>query len=92
MTVSTTIQIRGKGTFTLPVEFRKKYGFNEGDVFTIIDLGEGALLLTPMITRLDRLGDRIAQILKEENTTVDDLLVALEEERERYYKEQYAQN
>jgi len=26
MTISTTIQIRGKGTVTLPIELRRKYG------------------------------------------------------------------
>lgn len=92
MTVSTIIQIRSKGTLTLPVELRRKYGLNEGDVLTLIDLGEGALLLSPKITQLDRLGDRVAQIMEEEGVTIDDLLGALEEERERYYQERYAQN
>ena len=30
MTVSTTIQIRNKGSLTLPVELRRKYGLSEG--------------------------------------------------------------
>jgi AbrB family looped-hinge helix DNA binding protein len=92
MTISTIIQIRSKGTVTLPVELRRKYGLNEGDVLTLIDLGEGALLLSPKIIQLDRLGDRVDRIMEEEGVTVDDLLAALEEERERYYQERYAKN
>jgi hypothetical protein len=30
--------------------------------------------------------------MEEEGVTVDDLLAALEEERERYYQERYAKN
>jgi len=92
MTISTIVQIRSKGTVTLPVELRRKYGLNEGDVLTLIDLGEGALLLSPKIIQLDRLGDRVDRIMEEEGVTVDDLLAALEEERERYYQERYAKN
>lgn len=90
MTVSTTIQIRGKGTVTLPVELRRKYGLNDGDVITLIDLGDGSFLLTPTVTRMDRLGDRVAQAIAEEGITLDEILAALDEERERYYRERYA--
>ena len=33
MPVSTTLQIRSKGTLTLPIELRREYGLREGDVF-----------------------------------------------------------
>ena len=89
MAVSTILQIRGKGTLTLPVDLRRKYGLNEGDIITLIDLGEGSFLLTPVVTQLDRLGDRIARAIQTEGVSVDDILAALDEERERYYQEQY---
>jgi bifunctional DNA-binding transcriptional regulator/antitoxin component of YhaV-PrlF toxin-antitoxin module len=89
MTVSTILQIRGKGTLTLPVDLRRKYGLDEGAIITLIDLGEGSFLLTPVVTQLDRLGDRVAQALEAEGVSIDDLLAALDEERERYYQEQY---
>jgi len=92
MTNSTTIQIRGKGALTLPVELRRKYHLEEGDIITLIDLGEGALLLTSGVTQVDRLGDRIAQILAEEDVAVDNLLRTLEEEREQYYTDHYAED
>lgn len=90
MTVSTTLQIRSKGSVTLPIELRRKYGLGEGDIITLIDLGDGSFLLTPIVTQVDRLGDRVAQAIAEERMSVDEILTTLDEERERYYQERYA--
>lgn len=89
MSISTTIQIRSKGAVTLPIELRRKYGLGEGDIITLIDLGDGSFLLTPILPQVDRLGDRIAQTMAEEGVSVDEILTALDEERKRYYQERY---
>jgi len=91
MTVN-TIQIRKKGSLTLPAELREKYGLNEGDIFTLIDLGEGSFLITPRLSQVNRLGDRVAEVLNEEGVSLDDLLSTLDEERQRYYQEHYAKD
>jgi len=85
------IQIRSKGVITVPVELRRKYGLSEGDIFTLVDLGEGAFMLTPGSSEVARMGDQVAEILREAGVSTDDLLRALEEEREEYYKEKYVQ-
>jgi bifunctional DNA-binding transcriptional regulator/antitoxin component of YhaV-PrlF toxin-antitoxin module len=85
----TTAQMRGKGTITFPAKLRSKYKLQEGEVFTIIDLGGGSFLLKPKVLEVDKLANRIAKRLKEENVTLDDLLQALDEERKIYYKENY---
>ena len=90
MTNSISIQIRGKGTVTLPIELRRKYGLDEGDVITLIDLGDGSFLLTPNVTQVDRLGDRVATIMAEAGITEEEVMTALDEEREHYYQERYA--
>ncbi len=90
MANSTTIQIRGKGTLTLPIEMRRKYGLDEGDIITLIELGDGSFLLTPLITKVDRLGDRVARVLAEEEISLKEIMETLDEERERYYQERYA--
>jgi bifunctional DNA-binding transcriptional regulator/antitoxin component of YhaV-PrlF toxin-antitoxin module len=92
MTTTTTLQIRSKGTVTLPIELRRKYGIDEGDVITLIDLGDGSFLLTPIVTQVDRLGDRVARAMAEASVSEDELLAALDEERERYYQERYVQS
>lgn len=89
--MSITIQIRNKGALTLPAELRRKYGLAEGDAFTLIDLGEGAFLLTPRLTQVDRLGGRVAALMSEEGVSLDEMLQVLDEERERYYQERYVQ-
>jgi bifunctional DNA-binding transcriptional regulator/antitoxin component of YhaV-PrlF toxin-antitoxin module len=85
-----TIQVRKKGSITLPMELRVKYGLGEGDVFTLIDMGDGSFLLTPRISQVNKLGDRVAQILDDEGVSLDDLLNTLDDERQQYYREHYA--
>lgn len=90
MSITTTIQMRGKGAVTIPIELRRKYGLGEGDIITLIDLGDGSFLLTPKVINVDRLGDRVAQAMAKEGISLDEILTALDEERERYYQERYA--
>ena len=85
------IQIRQKGVITVPVELRRKYGLSEGDIFTLVDLGEGSFMLTRGSSEVAIMGDHVAEILREEGISTEDLLQALEEEREKYYKEKYVQ-
>jgi bifunctional DNA-binding transcriptional regulator/antitoxin component of YhaV-PrlF toxin-antitoxin module len=85
------IQIRQKGVITVPVELRRKYGLSEGDVLTIVDLGEGAFLVTSGSSEVARFGDQVSKAIAEEGVTTEDLLRVLEEEREEYYKEKYVQ-
>ena len=85
------IQIRQKGVITVPVELRRKYGLSEGDIFTLVDLGEGSFMLTRGNSEVAIMGDHVAEILREEGISTEDLLQALEEEREKYYKEKYIQ-
>ena len=92
MTSTTKIQIRSKGIVTLPIELRRKYSIDEGDVITLIDLGDGSFLLTPILTQVDRLGDRVAKAMAEAGVSEDELLAALDEERDRYYQERYVQS
>ena len=85
----TALQIRSKGTITLPASLRKKYKWEEGEVLTIIDLGEGTILLKPKVLQVDKLSRRAARILKEDNVTLDEILERLDEERKIYYNEKY---
>ena len=86
-----TLQIRSKGTITLPASLRKKYKLDEGKVLTMIDLGEGTILLKPGVSPVDKLSRRIAKRLKEENVSLEDLLVVLGQEHQKYYQEKYGQ-
>jgi bifunctional DNA-binding transcriptional regulator/antitoxin component of YhaV-PrlF toxin-antitoxin module len=85
------IQLRRKGILTLPVSLRRKYNLDENAVFTLEDLGNGSFLLIPKISEVARLGDRVAEVMAEEDVTLEDMLEALDEERKNYYRDQYAE-
>ena len=90
MANSTIVQIRSKGTVTLPIKLRRKYGLDEGNILNMIDLGDGSFLFTSIVTQVDRLGDRVAKAMADESVSMDEVLTALDEERERFYQERYA--
>ena len=85
----TTVQMRGKGTITFPAKLRSKYKLEEGEVFTIIDLGGGSFLLKPRVLEVDVLSRRIAKRLQEENIDIDNWLDTLRDERKKLVKEKY---
>ncbi|MHC4134756.1 MAG: AbrB/MazE/SpoVT family DNA-binding domain-containing protein [Planctomycetota bacterium] len=67
-----TIQIRQRGTLTLPAAMREKYGLGEGDPLTVVDL-DGAILLTPRILRVPRLAEELERLRKRKGLTLKDL-------------------
>ena len=85
----TTVQMRGKGTITFPAKLRSKYKLQEGEVFTIIDLGSGSFLLTPKVLEVDILSRRISQSIKEEDFDIEEWLPIIEEERKKFFQEKY---
>lgn len=89
--VTATVQIRSKGVITLPVELRRRYGLDEGDVFTLVDLGDGSFLLTPRVSQVARFGDRVSRLMAETEVSLEEMLEALDQEREAYYREHYVQ-
>jgi AbrB family looped-hinge helix DNA binding protein len=82
--MATTIQIRSKGTITLPSEFRNKYGLEEGEVLNIIDLGNGSFLLSPRRSRVDELADKIRVELEARGESLESMLTTLREVRADY--------
>lgn len=71
------------------MELRWRYQLDEGDVLTLVDLGDGSFVITPKVSRVARLGDQVSQALADAEVTTEDLLSTLEEERERYYLDHY---
>ncbi len=83
-----TIQVRQRGTLTLPAELRDKYRIEPGDTFRLVDL-DGILVLTPMTPLAPELAREIERARLEAGLSLEDLLVGLREQRERYYAETY---
>ncbi|MBK6433786.1 AbrB/MazE/SpoVT family DNA-binding domain-containing protein [Candidatus Amarolinea dominans] len=87
--METTVQIRQRGTLTLPVEIREKYGIQAGDIFRLVDI-EGTMVFTPMVAMVPELAREIERLRLEAGLSLDQLLVSLRQQRERYYEEHYA--
>lgn len=85
---NTTIQVRQRGTLTLPADIRQKYGIEPGDTFHIVDL-DGIFILTPMTPMVPELAREIEKIRLEAGLDTSELLHLLREERARYHQETY---
>jgi AbrB family looped-hinge helix DNA binding protein len=81
-----TVQIRQRGTLTLPAELREKYGIQPGDTYRLVDL-DGILILTPMVPMVPELAREIERMRQDAGLSVEELLVALREQREQYHIE-----
>jgi bifunctional DNA-binding transcriptional regulator/antitoxin component of YhaV-PrlF toxin-antitoxin module len=84
-----TIQVRQRGTLTLPAELREKYDIKPGDTFRLVDL-DGVFVLTPMVPMVPELAREIERARLEAGLSVEELLNNLRQQRERYYRENYA--
>jgi AbrB family looped-hinge helix DNA binding protein len=80
------IQVRNRGTITLPAELREKYGIDSGDIFRLIDL-EGIFVLTPMVPIVPELAREIETSRREAGLGIDELIQGIREQREVYSQE-----
>lgn len=67
----------------LPKEIRDSYGLKPGDNLTLLDLGE-VLVLTRERSAVDELASRLSQTMSERGETLESMLEALREERDRF--------
>ncbi len=79
---SIDVQMAQRGIITIPKPLRESYGMAPGDTLTLIDLG-GVLVLSPRKSEIDALADKIAETWTEDGETLEGMLSALREERER---------
>jgi bifunctional DNA-binding transcriptional regulator/antitoxin component of YhaV-PrlF toxin-antitoxin module len=79
---SVSLQMAQRGVITIPKSLRESYGMEPGDTFTLIDLG-GVFVLSPRRSEIDRIADKIAEEWVEEGETLETMLQALRDERDR---------
>jgi AbrB family looped-hinge helix DNA binding protein len=79
--MAVTVQMGAKCRLTIPAEIRRKYGLEDGEVFTLFELGEGSLLLVPRTTVIPNLVAEMEAIREDAGLTLDDLLAGLSDER-----------
>jgi bifunctional DNA-binding transcriptional regulator/antitoxin component of YhaV-PrlF toxin-antitoxin module len=83
MSDTMTVQVAQRGLVTLPKVLREAYRIQEGDLLTLLDLG-GVFVLSPRRSEIDGLADKLSDALVEQGETLESMLKALRETRERY--------
>ena len=83
-----TVQIRQRGTLTLPAELRVKYDIETGDTFRLVDL-DGVFILTPMVPMVPELAREVERMRVEAGLGIEELLTALRKERVRYAQKRH---
>lgn len=78
-----TLKMAKRGLLTIPKRLRDSYGMKSGDIFTLLDLGEGIFILSPKRSEIDAIADKIANQWTEDGETLDSMLEALREERDQ---------
>lgn len=84
-----TVRVQKRGVVAIPVELREKYDIQEGDIFSILDLG-GVFVLSPGTSEVEKLSRRFRKLMVEKGVTIQEILDGLKDERERYYLEHYS--
>ena len=78
-----TIQVRKRGTITLPVIVRDKYRLEEGDPITLVDIGEG-VFLSPKRSLLPKLAQEIERLREKHGVSTEELIAGVAEQRLKY--------
>ena len=80
--------IKSRGQLTIPKQIRKVGHLEEGQVVSIIPVGD-SIIITPKRLELDEARRQIKKILKDTAVSPEEILAGLRAERESLYKETY---
>jgi len=81
-------EIKSRGQLTIPKKIREKGHLEEGQVVSIIPVGD-SIIITPKRLEMEEARRQIRRLLKESGLSAEDVLAGLKEEREALYKETY---
>ena len=78
------VQVVRRGIITLPKELREQNNIEEGDTLTLIDLGDGVVVMSQRRSRIDEIADKMAKELHESGESLESMLKTLREVRADY--------
>ena len=85
---SFTTSIKSRGQLTIPKQVRNAGQLDEGQVVSIIPVGD-SIIITPKRLVLDDARREIKKILRASRHSLDELIAGLKVERESLYRETY---
>jgi AbrB family looped-hinge helix DNA binding protein len=83
-----TTEIKSRGQLTIPKKIRERGVLEEGQVVSLIPLGD-SVLITPRRLPLDEARREIKKLLKAAGVSAEELLAGIQEEREDLFEETY---
>jgi bifunctional DNA-binding transcriptional regulator/antitoxin component of YhaV-PrlF toxin-antitoxin module len=75
------VRVRRSGVITLPKELQDRNKIKEGDVLSVVDLGNGILVLSPQRSRVDEIANKLARKWRESGESLESMLNTLREVR-----------
>jgi AbrB family looped-hinge helix DNA binding protein len=78
------VQVVRRGVITLPKELRDHNNIEEGDMLTLIELGEGVVVMSPRRSRVDEIADKLAKEWMDSGESLESMLSSLREVRAEY--------
>ena len=84
MNNSFQVQVVRRGVITLPKELRDHNNIVEGDVLTLIELGDGVVVMSSRRSRVDQIADKLAKEWKDSGESLESMLSTLREVRAEY--------
>jgi AbrB family looped-hinge helix DNA binding protein len=78
------VQVVRRGIITLPKELREHNKIEEGDMLTLIDLGDGVVVMSPQRSRVDELANKLAKEWQDSGESLESMLSTLREVRAEY--------
>jgi AbrB family looped-hinge helix DNA binding protein len=75
------VKVARRGLITLPKELRDQSHINEGDTLTLIDLGDGVIVMSPRSSRVDGIANKLAKEWQDSGETLESMLTTLREVR-----------
>ena len=78
------VQVVRRGIITLPKELRDHNSIEEGDMLTLIDLGDGVVVISPQRSRVDEIANKLAREWQDSGESLKSMLSTLREVRAEY--------
>jgi AbrB family looped-hinge helix DNA binding protein len=84
MNNSFQVHVVRRGIITLPKALRENNRIEEGDLLTLIDLGNGVVVMSSQRSRVQKIADSLAKEWQEAGETLESMLATLREVRDSY--------
>ncbi len=78
------VKVAQRGLITLPKELRDQSSINDGDILTLIDLGDGVVVMSPRRSRVDGIANKLAKEWQDSDETLESMLTTLRQVRAEY--------